>query len=145
MNASGEIYASGGVTSNTVNSNYIHSNGNIDAAGQVAGNTVVSGGRTTVGEFLQINGVAYAGNGCGPNGLQGRAADGSILSCVNGVWRAAGGASIRTCASYCGGQWPVEVGRMEHNGDWSSWRTLGVGCSGGYGSNWNEPVICSPN
>lgn len=69
----------------------------------------------------------------------------AVLSCTNGVWKAAGGGSVRVCAASCGGQWPLEVGRLEHNGDWSSWRTLGVGCAGGYGSNWNEPVICSSN
>ena len=146
IDANGTVNATYVWASGNLNSNYVHSNGNIDAAGQVYGaGGVVSGGRTTVGEFLQLNSVAYAGNGCSPNGLQGRAADGSILSCTNGVWKSAGGSSIRVCASSCGGQWPLEVGRMEHNGDWSSWRTLGVGCSGGYGTNWNEPVICASN
>lgn len=71
---------------------YVHSTGNIDAVGQVYGaGGVVSGGRTTVGEYLQLNGVAYAGNGCSPNGLQGRAVDGSILSCTNGMWKEGGG------------------------------------------------------
>lgn len=75
---------------------YVHSTGNIDAVGQVYGaGGVVSGGRTTVGEFLQLNGVAYAGNGCFPNGLQGRAVDGSILSCTNGVWKEGGGSVNR--------------------------------------------------
>ncbi|HDX4397056.1 shufflon system plasmid conjugative transfer pilus tip adhesin PilV [Citrobacter freundii] len=75
---------------------YVHSTGNIDAVGQVYGaGGVVSGGRTTVGEFLQLNGVAYAGNGCSPNGLQGRAVDGSILSCTNGVWKEGGGSVNR--------------------------------------------------
>ncbi|MDM6732296.1 shufflon system plasmid conjugative transfer pilus tip adhesin PilV [Citrobacter braakii] len=75
---------------------YVHSTGNIDAVGQVYGaGGVVSGGRTTVGEYLQLNGVAYAGNGCSPNGLQGRAVDGSILSCTNGVWKEGGGSVNR--------------------------------------------------
>lgn len=76
---------------------YVHSTGNIDAVGQVYGaGGVVSGGRTTVGEFLQLNGVAYAGNGCSPNGLQGRAVDGSILSCTNGVWKSSSARIERT-------------------------------------------------
>ncbi|EHO4503086.1 shufflon system plasmid conjugative transfer pilus tip adhesin PilV [Salmonella enterica] len=75
---------------------YVHSTGNIDAVGHVYGaGGVVSGGRTTVGEYLQLNGVAYAGNGCSPNGLQGRAVDGSILSCTNGVWKEGGGSVNR--------------------------------------------------
>lgn len=140
IKSSGNIDASGNISGNGLYGNYIHSNGQLDAAGQI-----ISGSRLTTNEYFQINGVAGAGNGCAPNGLQGRAGDGSLLSCVNGVWRAAGGASMRVCANYCGSQWPIEVGRMEHNGDWSSWRTLGPGCGGGYGSNWNEPVMCSSN
>ena len=102
LKSTGNIDANG--TLNTVyvwasgnlNSNYVHSNGNIDAVGQVYGaGGVVSGGRTTVGEYLQLNGVAYAGNGCYPNGLQGRAVDGSILSCTNGVWKEGGGSVNR--------------------------------------------------
>ncbi|WP_324148159.1 shufflon system plasmid conjugative transfer pilus tip adhesin PilV [Citrobacter portucalensis] len=68
---------------------YIHSSGNIDSVGQVYGGTIVSGGRATVGEFLQINGQALQGVGCAPNGLQGRTSEGAILSCVNGVWTGA--------------------------------------------------------
>lgn len=68
---------------------YIHSSGNIDSVGQVYGGTIVSGGRATVGEFLQINGQAQTGGGCSPNGLQGRTPEGAILSCVNGVWTGA--------------------------------------------------------
>ena len=131
---------------------YINSSGNMYAAGslQVNGNItsssqIVANGRLTTNEFLQINGVAGAGGGCSPNGVVGRDSSGAILSCTNGVWKSAGGSTVRVCASSCGGQWPLEVGRLEHNGDWSSWRTLGVGCSGGYGSNWNEPVICTAN
>lgn len=102
LKSTGNIDANG--TLNTVyvwasgnlNSNYVHSNGNIDAVGQVYGaGGVVSGGRTTVGEYLQLNGVAYAENGCSPNGLQGRAVDGSILSCTNGVWKEGGGSVNR--------------------------------------------------
>jgi len=96
IDANGTVNATYVWASGNLNSNYVHSNGNIDAAGQVYGaGGVVSGGRTTVGEFLQLNGVAYAGNGCSPNGLQGRTADGSILSCSNGVWKEGGGSINR--------------------------------------------------
>ncbi|EEE1378187.1 shufflon system plasmid conjugative transfer pilus tip adhesin PilV, partial [Salmonella enterica subsp. diarizonae] len=64
----------------------IHSSGNIEAVGKISGGNVVSSGRTTTGEFLQINGQAQTGGGCSPNGLQGRTSEGGILSCVNGVW-----------------------------------------------------------
>ncbi|MGC6203894.1 shufflon system plasmid conjugative transfer pilus tip adhesin PilV [Citrobacter werkmanii] len=67
----------------------IHSSGNIEAVGKISGGNVVSSGRTTTGEFLQINGQAQTGGGCSPNGLQGRTSEGAILSCVNGVWTGA--------------------------------------------------------
>ncbi|SQC90697.1 Uncharacterised protein [Cedecea neteri] len=53
IHSSGNIDSAADMNSNRVLSNYIHSNGNIDAAGQVYGaGAVVSGGRTTVGEFF---------------------------------------------------------------------------------------------
>ncbi len=60
--------------------------GNITATENVKGATLESTGRATVGEFVQVNGVAIAGASCSPNGLQGRSKEGSILSCVNGTW-----------------------------------------------------------
>lgn len=87
LNSSGNIYASNDINvghqvntqyvwaSGNLNSNYIHSNGNIDADG-----------RLNAGEFVYINGQANLGAGCSPNGLQGRSSDGSLLSCVNGLW-----------------------------------------------------------
>lgn len=40
---------------------------------------------------VQINGVASAGWGCGPNGLQAQDGSGALLSCKNGVWAYPGG------------------------------------------------------
>lgn len=70
---------------------YIHSSGNIDSAAdmnsnRVFSNYIQSNGRVVAGEYVQINGQAQIGGGCSPNGLQGRTAEGAILSCVNGVW-----------------------------------------------------------
>ena len=76
----------------------IQSDGNINAAGNASVNGGVytnylqTNGRLSVGEYAMFNGVAYAGNGCSPNGLQGRDPSGALLSCVNGVWKGAGGA-----------------------------------------------------
>jgi hypothetical protein len=95
INSAGNIYASNDINaghqvntqylwaSGNVNSNYIHSNGNIDAAG-----------RLNVGEYAYVNGQAGIGGGCSPNGLIGRTSSGSLLSCVNGIWKAAGQGSI---------------------------------------------------
>ncbi|WP_155886599.1 shufflon system plasmid conjugative transfer pilus tip adhesin PilV [Dickeya chrysanthemi] len=150
MNKDGYIYASGNIESdnNIRSSSTIYTTNKMNTEIKATMNSqgdIWASNRISAGEFLQINGVANIGWGCSPNGLQGRAANGAILSCVNGLWKAADGNSIKVCANYCGGQWPLEVGRVEHNGDWSSWRTLGEGCSGGYASNWNEPVFCSSN
>lgn len=95
LNSSGNIYASNDINvghqvntqyvwaSGNLNSNYIHSNGNIDADG-----------RLNVGEYAYINGQAGIGGGCSPNGLIARTSSGSLVSCVNGVWKAAGQGSI---------------------------------------------------
>jgi len=72
------VWASG-----NLNSNYVHSNGNIDA-----------NGRVNAGEFVYVNGQANIGWGCSPNGLIGRTGSGSLVSCVNGIWKAAGQGSI---------------------------------------------------
>lgn len=84
IHSSGNIDSAADMNSNRIFSNYIHSNGQLDAAGKI-----ISGSRLTTNEFLQINGVAGAGGGCVPNGLQGRTPSGAILSCVNGVWQSA--------------------------------------------------------
>lgn len=64
----------------------VKASGNIESSQNVKGATLESTGRTTVGEFIQLNGQATVGATCSPNGLQGRTAEGKILSCVNGVW-----------------------------------------------------------
>ncbi len=97
IDANGTVNATYVWASGNLNSNYVHSNGNIDAAGQVYGaGGVVSGGRMTTNEFLQINGQANIGWGCSPNGLQGRTPEGAILSCVNGVWKSSSARIERT-------------------------------------------------
>ncbi|HBK4842580.1 MULTISPECIES: shufflon system plasmid conjugative transfer pilus tip adhesin PilV [Enterobacteriaceae] len=83
-----DVYGSGtigaGIGGN-VNA-YINSAGNIYASGNITGSTLDSTGRATVGEYLQVNGLATSGQPCLNNGLQGRDAEGSALSCVNGLW-----------------------------------------------------------
>lgn len=85
-----DVYASGTVGAGDENGNlkaYINTYGDIHADRNItaSGNMDVSG-RVTVGEFIQLNGQATVGATCSPNGLQGRTAEGKILSCVNGVW-----------------------------------------------------------
>ena len=81
-NINGILTANNAINANNV----INASGNITSNGQVRGSTVVSGGRTTVGEYVQISGIATAGAACSPNGLQGRDTTGALLSCVNGKW-----------------------------------------------------------
>jgi hypothetical protein len=54
---------------------YINSAGNIYASGNITGSTLDSTGRATVGEYLQVNGLATSGQPCLNNGLQGRDAE----------------------------------------------------------------------
>jgi len=66
---------------------------NVYTSGQMRAGSMRSDGRTEVGEFLDLQGVAVVDAGCAPNGLVGREADGSALNCVNGIWKRAGGLS----------------------------------------------------
>jgi len=75
----------------------ITATGNITSSGQIQGQTVVSGGRLTANEFVQINGVAAEGAGCYPNGLQGRSSAGAMLSCTNGIWANASNLQQNSC------------------------------------------------
>ncbi|MGU5231500.1 shufflon system plasmid conjugative transfer pilus tip adhesin PilV, partial [Pseudomonas aeruginosa] len=57
-----------------------YANKNVYTGGEMRGGKLTSEGRTEVGEFLQLNGVATEGAGCSPNGLVGRNAAGLTLS-----------------------------------------------------------------
>ncbi|WP_336766688.1 shufflon system plasmid conjugative transfer pilus tip adhesin PilV, partial [Pantoea dispersa] len=89
--------------------------------------------------------VNTAGTSCDTWGSLSRDSAGAILSCQSGVWAKPEGGSTRVCANRCGGRWPLEIGRVNHDGDWSSWNTLGEACGGGYTQNWQVPVFCSVN
>ncbi|MBB3923846.1 type II secretory pathway pseudopilin PulG [Xanthomonas arboricola] len=76
-----------------------YNNKNIYTAGEIRGGQITSdgnanvAGRATIGEYLQLNGQAGEGGGCGPNGLMARTPSGKALSCTDGVWRSGGGIS----------------------------------------------------
>lgn len=59
--------------------------------GEMRAGKLTSTGRTQVGEYLQVDGIAVEGGGCSPNGLIGRDAAGLTLSCQSGVWKGSGG------------------------------------------------------
>jgi type II secretory pathway pseudopilin PulG len=69
--------------------NWVRSFGDkgVYTGGEMRGGKLTSGGRIEVGEYLQLNAIATEGAGCAPNGLVGRNAAGSTLSCQYGVWR----------------------------------------------------------
>lgn len=67
-----------------------YNNKSIYTGGQIQAGTVLSNGRMTTNEFVQINGVARAGASCSPNGLVGRDSSGGILSCQSGFWTYSG-------------------------------------------------------
>ena len=68
-----------------------YGNKNVYSGGEIRGGTLRSEGRTAVGEYLQLGGVATEGTACSPNGLVGRTAAGLTLSCQSGVWKGSGG------------------------------------------------------
>ncbi|WP_033962487.1 shufflon system plasmid conjugative transfer pilus tip adhesin PilV, partial [Pseudomonas aeruginosa] len=61
-----------------------YANKSVYTGGEMRGGTLRSEGRTTVGEYLQLSGVATEGTACSPNGLVGRNAAGLTLSCQSG-------------------------------------------------------------
>lgn len=76
-----------------------YGNKNMYVQGQILGGTVMSSGRTEVGEYLQVDGVATEGTGCSPNGLVARSATGSLF-CSNGVWISSSVPSGSLCGAW---------------------------------------------
>jgi hypothetical protein len=56
--------------------------------GQVQAGTVVSDGRLTAQEFIQLNGLAAVGSGCSPEGIAARDSGGAgWMQCQGGTWK----------------------------------------------------------
>ncbi|ADP10351.1 hypothetical protein EJP617_06700 [Erwinia sp. Ejp617] len=62
-------------------------NKSLYTAGQVRGGSVRSDGNISAGGVLQPEQINYAGAACPQNGNISRDGSGSVLSCVNGVWK----------------------------------------------------------
>ena len=87
------VYTAGQMKAGSIQSDGdMNAAGNASVNGGVYTNYLQTNGRLSVGEFAMFNGVANAGWGCSPSGLQGRDPSGGLLSCVNGIWKGAGGA-----------------------------------------------------
>ena len=106
---------------------------NVYSGGEIRGGTLRSEGRTAVGEYLQLGGVATEGTACSPNGLVGRTAAGLTLSCQSGVWRGGGITSAATV---------IRVG----NPCGCATNEIRTGCSGKQSSSYDtyavEPNLC---
>ncbi|MBH9415230.1 shufflon system plasmid conjugative transfer pilus tip adhesin PilV [Pseudomonas aeruginosa] len=61
-------------------------NKNVYTGGEMKAGKLTAEGRTEVGEYLQLKGVATEGANCTPNGLAGITSTGLWLSCQNGKW-----------------------------------------------------------
>ena len=82
------VYTGGQVQAGTIQSNGdMNATGNANVNGGVYTNYLQTNGRLSVGEYAMFNGIAYAGNSCSQNGLQGRDTSGGLLSCINGIWK----------------------------------------------------------
>lgn len=142
ITSSSSIAANGNITSNSS----ITAGGNVTANNDVLANgTLRSAHDAVIGGVIKLQQVNTAGTSCDTWGSLSRDSAGAILSCQSGVWAKPEGGSTRVCANRCGGRWPLEIGRVNHDGDWSSWNTLGEACGGGYTQNWQVPVFCSVN
>ena len=85
------VYSAGQLRGGSIQSDGdMNAAGNASVNGGVYTNYLQTNGRLSVGEFAMFNGVANAGWGCSPSGLQGRDPSGGLLSCVNGVWSSSG-------------------------------------------------------
>ncbi|NWA23966.1 shufflon system plasmid conjugative transfer pilus tip adhesin PilV [Pseudomonas gingeri] len=88
--------------------------------GQSRAGSLASEGRTEVGEYLQLDGLAVENTACAPNGLVGRMPNGSQLTCQDSVWKA-GSARVQIPVYQC----PTLYGGTLGGGDWGFY-----GCTG---------------
>lgn len=100
---------------------------NLNNAGVVNAQEVRSGkltstGRTQVGEYLQLDGVAVEGVNCAPNGLMGRDDKGPLL-CVEGMWKKSGGWEFQLVQGTC--QAPYKGATTCSLGD-TSWKSCSL-------------------
>ncbi|NVZ63632.1 shufflon system plasmid conjugative transfer pilus tip adhesin PilV [Pseudomonas gingeri] len=76
--------------------------------GQSRAGSLASEGRTEVGEYLQLDGLATENTPCTPNGLIGRRPDGLTLSCQSGAWKQSGSGNFKGTyiyGTFDGGCW----------------------------------------
>lgn len=72
-----------------------------DATGMITASGNISSGGTVSGQYLQPTSTVVAGEACSPNGLISKISDGSLLNCIDGVWKSP--VSLQTMTSVLGG------------------------------------------
>ena len=89
----------------------VRQNGTLYVQNQAgSGPANIDANQVTAEGYMQVNGYASAGGGCGPNGLIGRDGAGHLLSCVNGSWQTGGAAGryvVDFNYDYCSGTWAI--------------------------------------
>ncbi|MCA8050688.1 shufflon system plasmid conjugative transfer pilus tip adhesin PilV [Burkholderia arboris] len=164
VNANGQIWAGGNVSTNgniTLNSSgsaitnpgrmHINSGENLYLQPWSGGRTIVGGGggsgqlevsgRLFANEYVQVNGWAQQGAGCGPNGMIANSGNGPLF-CQSGVWSAAG--SISTVEVDTSGQgWQSQAVASCP----ASYSVVGGSCAMVRGGDGRviQPQICRPN
>jgi prepilin-type N-terminal cleavage/methylation domain-containing protein len=121
----------------------ISASGNVGVSGNVWSGSATTGGRQTVGEYVQLNGTANVGWGCSPNGLVGQNGAGQLLTCVNGVWHSPlSAASVRVVWSGYGNVINSQTGQPDAGYAACNWNEIVVGggasCSDGISAHIHE-------
>lgn len=85
--------------------NWVRSYGdkNVYTGGEMRAGKLTSTGRTEVGEYLQVNGIASLWGSCSPNKLVALDAAGRPLSCQGGYWQNVGTKRVLSLAPIDGG------------------------------------------
>ncbi len=85
-------------------------------------------GRVSAGEFLHLQGIAIAGQGCEADGLVSRSDLGDLLTCQSGYWRSAGArfGGVYSWHSFHG------CGAVPYGADMSNPLTGGCFCPAGF-------------
>lgn len=128
----------------------VYKDAGIYTGGQGQFGSLVANGRLTAQEYIQLNGAANVGWTCSPEGLVGRASDGTgAVQCLSGTWQRmrgmVGADQVVSSASSCGNtrnaviaQCPAGT-RVTGGGYWlNAWRPLS-------GASSNAPDISAPN
>ncbi|XP_017462997.1 PREDICTED: shufflon protein A'-like [Rhagoletis zephyria] len=106
LNNTGTVNATTGKFSGNINAWEGNFGGAVSVNGNITGQNGYFRGRLTTNEYLQLWGLAQAGQGCYPNGLIARDTQGAVLSCQNGIWMTNSGVPVGTIIAWGAGNIP---------------------------------------